>query len=187
MLDWLKTILGGSYTEEIDRQVSAQIGKDFVSRADFNTVNETKKTLETTVKDRDVQLEELKKVDAAGLHAKIRELQETNKNTRADFDRRLAELNLNAALDAAIAKEKGKNPKAIKALIDKEALKLKDDGTLEGLDMEALKTSDPYLFEIETNSVMGTGGAKGNTFLSDGAEPEKMSMSQYRAWRDKQK
>ena len=49
MLEWLKTILGDAYTEDIDKKVSDEIGKQFVSRADFNTLNETKKTLESTV------------------------------------------------------------------------------------------------------------------------------------------
>ncbi len=49
MLDWLKTILGDTYTEDIDKKVSDEIGKQFVSRTDFNTLNETKKTLENTV------------------------------------------------------------------------------------------------------------------------------------------
>ena len=51
MLDWLKAILGDSYTEDIDSKVSAEIGKGFVSRTDFNTLNETKKALEKTVSD----------------------------------------------------------------------------------------------------------------------------------------
>ena len=36
MLEWLKTILGDHYTEDIDKQISAEIGKGFVARADFN-------------------------------------------------------------------------------------------------------------------------------------------------------
>ena len=39
MLDWLKTILGEAYSEEIDKKVSEEIGKNFVARADFNTLN----------------------------------------------------------------------------------------------------------------------------------------------------
>lgn len=49
MLEWLKTILGDAYTADIDKSVSGEIGKLFVSRVDFNTLNETKKTLENTV------------------------------------------------------------------------------------------------------------------------------------------
>lgn len=42
MLEWLKTILGDMYTEDIDKKVSAEIGKNFVSKADFVSVKEAK-------------------------------------------------------------------------------------------------------------------------------------------------
>ena len=60
MLDWLKTILEDAYTDEIDKKVSEEIGKNFVARSDFNALNTEKKTLADTVKERDRQLETLK-------------------------------------------------------------------------------------------------------------------------------
>lgn len=60
MLDWLKTILGDAYTEDIDSKVSAEIGKNFVAKTDFNATNEAKKTAEAALKERDKQLETLK-------------------------------------------------------------------------------------------------------------------------------
>ena len=36
-LDWLKPILGDTYSDELDGKISAEIGKHFVSREDFNT------------------------------------------------------------------------------------------------------------------------------------------------------
>ncbi|HZJ78822.1 MAG TPA: hypothetical protein VFD52_08500 [Clostridia bacterium] len=47
MFEWLKSILKESYTEDIDKQVAAEIGKSFVPRSEFNTVNEEKKSLST--------------------------------------------------------------------------------------------------------------------------------------------
>jgi predicted transcriptional regulator len=83
---WLKEILGEHYSEDIDKKVSDEIGKGFVAKADFNAANEAKKQLEVQIKghakeieSRDKQLEELKKVDATGLQAKITELEEANK------------------------------------------------------------------------------------------------------------
>lgn len=60
MLEWLKAILGEAYSEETDKKVSEEIGKNFVARADFNTLSAEKKTLADTVKERDKQLEALK-------------------------------------------------------------------------------------------------------------------------------
>ena len=59
-MEWLKEILGESYTEEIEKAVSAKIGKDFVSRSDFNAKNEKVKALEGQIAQRDEQLENLK-------------------------------------------------------------------------------------------------------------------------------
>ena len=71
MLAWLKEILGDAYTDDIEKKVSDEIGKGFVSRADFNTVNESKKGLEEEIGKRDKQLETLKQLDAEGLQEKI--------------------------------------------------------------------------------------------------------------------
>lgn len=35
-LEWLKTILGEGYTDTVDAAISAEIGKNFVPKADFN-------------------------------------------------------------------------------------------------------------------------------------------------------
>ena len=70
----------------------------------------------------------------------------------------------NNAVDMAIMQAKGKNTKAIKALIDMEKVTLKDDGTLEGLDIEGLKKSDSYLFDVEKVKTEGTGFSGGSGF-----------------------
>lgn len=63
-LEWLKEILGDAYTEEMDAAASKKIGELFVSRSDFNSVNETVKTLKGQIADRDKDISDLKK--AAG-------------------------------------------------------------------------------------------------------------------------
>lgn len=60
------------------------------------------------------------------------------------------------AVDMAILNAKGKNTKAIKALLNLENVTLKD-GKLEGLDLEAIKKSDPYLFTVEETKPQGNG------------------------------
>jgi len=40
MLDWLKAILGEAYTEDAEKKISAEIGKNFVARNDFNAKND---------------------------------------------------------------------------------------------------------------------------------------------------
>jgi hypothetical protein len=195
MLEWLKKILGEAYTDEIDKEVSAEIGKAFVARSDFNALNEEKKSLINQLSERDTQLEELKKIDAKSLQAEITRLQGENKTAAEKYKADLEAVKLNAALDTAILSAKGKNAKAIKALLDVSKLKLKEDGSLEGLDLEALKTSDPYLFdEVQQSGNDGNNQQQSGLRLGSGAnhggsnnpEYDKMSDDEYYAAKAKE-
>lgn len=150
MLDWLKEILGEHYTDEIDKAVAKQISKDFVSRADFNAKNESYKALEGQLAGRDSQLEELKKVDAAGLNARISELQNENQTAKAEYEKRISDIQFNHALDSALTGAKAKNVKAVKALLDTDGLTL-NDGEILGLKerLEKVKEENSYLFESD--------------------------------------
>ena len=146
MLEWLKTILGDQYTEEIDKKVSDEIGKGFVSRSDFNAVNEAKKGLEKQIGDYNGQLEALKKADPTQLQKQISDLQAENKNTTDQRNETIAQLKLNSAIELALAKSGARNGKALRALIDMGKVKL-DGDTLLGMDdqIKAIKESDGYL------------------------------------------
>lgn len=147
MLDWLKTILGDHYTEDIDKQVSAEIGKGFVARADFNTLNEEKKRLATQVTERDTQLEELKKVDTKGLQAEITRLQGENAAQAEKHKKELDGLKLDSLLEARLLKEGAVNTKAVRALLDQDKISLDGDNLL-GLDdqLAALKGAEKWAF-----------------------------------------
>lgn len=149
-MEWLKEILGESYTEEIEKAVSAKIGKDFVSRSDFNAKNEKVKALEGQIAQRDEQLENLKKVDAEGLQAQIAKLQQENADKKAEYERNLEQVQFNHALDNALTKAKARDTKAVKALLTMEDLKLKN-GEIIGLNeqLETLKGEKDYLFHSE--------------------------------------
>lgn len=148
MLDWLKEILGENYSDEIDKKVSEQIGKGFVSRTDYNAKNESYKRLESELSQRDKQLEELKKVDADGLKEQIEKLQESNKNAKNEYEKQLESLKFSHTLQNALTKAKARNVKAVTALLNQDELKLDGDKIL-GLDsqLETIKTENSYLFE----------------------------------------
>ncbi|HZJ75676.1 MAG TPA: phage scaffolding protein [Clostridia bacterium] len=88
-LEWLKDVLGEAYNEDVDKKISEEIGKGFVARSDFNALNETKKQLDGQIKDRDKQLNDLKKIDAESLQAEITRLQEENVKAQSDYDEKL--------------------------------------------------------------------------------------------------
>ena len=140
-------------SEEQATAVLKEIGNTHVTLARFNEVNEAKKQLEGDLKDRDKQLAELSKnnKDNTDLQSQIQLLQEANKLATENYDKELARIKLDSALDMALTGAKGKNPKAIKALLDMDKIKLDEEG-LKGLEdqLASLKTNESYLFETES-------------------------------------
>ena len=161
--EWLKNIIGESYTEETDKKVADELGKLFIAKADFDSVNEAKKALEQQIKDRDKDIADLKKAagDNADLNKRYQELQDKYTADTEALNKAMADSRKNSAVDMAILQAKGKNAKAIKALLDMEKITLKEDGALEGLNLEELKKSDGYLFEDVKNGIEGTGFTQG--------------------------
>ena len=137
-------------TKVLEAHTTAINGK-YIPKERFDEVNTKKPQLETSVAERDRQLEDLKKStgDVETLKKQIETLQNENKTKEETYKTELSNLKKTNALDLALAGAKVKNNKAIKALLDSEKIKLKDDGTLEGLteQLEAIKKTDAYLFE----------------------------------------
>ena len=195
MLEWLKTILGEGYTEEIDAKISAEIGKNFVSKADFNQVNTAKKKAEDDVKARDQQLEELKKTtgDAAALKEQIATLQSQNADAKKTYEAELARVRLDGAVEAALTAAGAKNNTAVKALLAdflKDA-KLDASGAVQGLAAE-LKTmaeaeATSFLFNAADDNGqqfkgMQPGAAGGKTPPPQGKDPKDMNYDELCAY-----
>lgn len=122
--------------------------KEMVSKSELSVANDTIKNLKETVKKFDG-------VDIEKLKSEITRWEEK-------YNTDISNIKKNNAVDMAIIKANGKNTKAIKALIDMDKVSLKDDGTLEGFDIESLKKSDSYLFDVETVKTEGTGFSSGS-------------------------
>lgn len=198
ILETIKNLLGEELTTQVEtalkgkgkdgKDIDIVVGNDgsYVPAAKYNEEKSLRATAEQAVKDRDKQIEDLSKIDAAGLQAEITRLTNENATAKADYERNIAAIKLDSALDAAILATKGKNTVAIKALItNRDKLKLKEDGTIEGLDLEAVKTSAPYLFEQVKTTPQGGDPNAGGSNGTGGTDPEKMSYAEYKAWRAK--
>lgn len=155
MLTWLKEILGDHYTEDVDKKVSEQIGKDFVARVDFNNLNTAKKTadedLKKVTKERDDQLENLKKVNPEGLRAEIEKLQGENKTAKEQYETELKRIKIESLLESRLIKEQAVNAKAVRSLLDMTKISVDGDNLI-GIDdqLKALKASEPWAFKAQT-------------------------------------
>ena len=175
-MDKLKELLG----EELYNKVKEKLGDkkimiddgNFIPKARFDEVNEQKNEYKKMVDERDKQLESLKE-KAKGhddLTAKLTELEEQNKNTKTEYEAKMAELKKNTAIDLFLSNQKAKNVKAVKALLDMEKVSIDGDNLI-GIEeqLKSLKESDPYLFG-DAKPKVGDGSNPPPT--GDGNNPE---------------
>ncbi len=128
----------------------------YVDKEKFDSKVRELETANTSISDLTGKLKAFDGVDVAGLKNEV-------KTWETKYKTDLAAVKKDAAVDAAIIQAKGRNPKAIKALLDMNKISLKEDGTLEGLDLEGLRKSDGYLFDVEKTVSMSEPPASGGS------------------------
>ncbi|MFQ7001810.1 MAG: phage scaffolding protein [Clostridium sp.] len=140
--------------EDINKIVNASTEelKEYVLKTKFDEVNSAKKQLETDVKDRDKQIEEIKKNagDNEELKKQIETLQNENKTSKEKYEAELKDLQISNAIKLAIS-DKAQDSDLVVSLFDKTKLILSEDGKITGLDeqLKALKEGKPFLFKEE--------------------------------------
>ena len=160
--------------ESAEKEFKAFLDGSYVPKSRFNEVNEEKKTLQTTVADRDKQLEALKKTsgDAEGLKKQIESLQAENKKAKEESEAKLKDLQFNNAIKLAIV-EKAQDVDIVSGLFDKTKLILGEDGKVTGLEeqLKALEKEKPFLFKQQNqnpyNPNGGQGGGSKNPFAKE--------------------
>lgn len=179
-MEELKLLLG----DELYNQVTAKLGDkkvilddgNFIPKTRFDEVNNEKNDYKKQIGERDKQLEALK-TKATGnetLTAEIERLKGENEKTKTDYEAKIQQMNFNSKLDSTLSGLKAKNSKAVKALLNLDNVKLDGENFL-GLNeqIEALKKSDPYLFEVKDNAggggfnPPGAGGTKKNPWAKE--------------------
>lgn len=123
--------------------------------------------LSSQIKERDKQLGDLQKAagDNADLTKQIEELKAANAEATKAHAAEIEALKLGSAIDTAITAAGAKNSKAVKALLDMAKVKLKDDGTVDGLDdqIKALQKAEDSSFLFATNKITLKGAKVGET------------------------
>lgn len=151
----------GLSKEQIDQIMEAN-GKDIEkAKADSDSFKSEVESLTAQIKDRDKQLSDLQKAagDNADLAKQIEELKAQNAEATKAHAEEVTRLRLGNAIDNALSSAGAKNSKAVKALLDMEKIKLKDDGTADGLDaqIKALQSAEDskFLFNDTKLSLKG--------------------------------
>ena len=112
-------LLEWGLTEEQATKVMEGLNGSFVTKARFNEVNTELTAAKNTIKERDTQLETLKKAsgDTKALQDQITQLQADNKKKDDDHAAELKNLKISNAVELALTGAKAKNNTAVKALL----------------------------------------------------------------------
>lgn len=195
-MEWLKELLKNAGIENVDdleSNISKELPKYFKPAKEFNDINEKlklaegeKKTLEDDKKKIEDEYNNFKKgaISQDDYEAKKKEIET---NSKAEIEK----VRLESKIDLAINNAKAKNVKSVKANLDLEKIKLDGDKLL-GFDdqIEALKKSDAYLFEIDKKFDKGLEDNNPNRRKSEGGnyeddELDKLSDEEYFALQEK--
>lgn len=153
-LTWMKDIVGDAYTEEMDAAACQAIGKNFVSRADFNTKSQALQDAEA-------------KLTASQTSAQTAQALQTElDNLKAQYVKDTRELQLGREVDRALMEAKARNLELARKALDLSKVTVAQDGSVSGLSqqLDALKKSDGYLFAEEPppgGRPLRTGGPHG--------------------------
>lgn len=154
----LKELLG----EELYNQVAEKVGENKLAivsdgnwfpKEKFDEANTAKKKAEESLKERDKQLEELKKSsgDNEALKQQIEALQTENKTAREQYEAEKQELKLNTALKLDLGNSVHDVDMVI-SLLDKSIIELGDDGSIKKgykEQIETLRDGKSFLFVPE--------------------------------------
>lgn len=89
----------------------------------LDAANETIKANDTAMKDLQKKLDEFKGMDVSGLNQRISDLETEKENIQKEYDAKIADRDFDNLVKEGIASVKGRNAKAIMALLDVDTLK----------------------------------------------------------------
>ncbi|MEG2908126.1 MAG: phage scaffolding protein [Erysipelotrichaceae bacterium] len=166
-MEWIKSILekvvvtdGKIDVDALNKVIDKEAPKHVVPKEQYNTLSTTKTQLEDDIAKRDKQLVDLKNStgDVNELQSQIKKLQDDNESAKKEYDEKVKNLQYDAAIEKALTN--AIHPDLVSGKIQREKLKLNNDGTITGLDEQvtALKESYKDLFKPEK-----VGGTPNNT------------------------
>lgn len=153
-------------TKELIDAIMDENGKDIEaakkSFADYDT-------LKTQLADANKAIEDFKGLDIDGVKKAADDWKAKYEQAEKDHAAKLADMEFDGLLSTAVSTAKGKNAKAIRALLDVDALKSsKNQSDDIKAALEALKATDGYLFEDAQTPPPYAGGTGGTPFAPKG-------------------
>ena len=163
--------LGIEVPKEKESDLDKAVAENYKTVSDYDNQKEKLDAANKTINANDIamnelkkQLEEFKDVDVTALNKRISDLESEKANIQEDYDAKIADRDFNDLVKESIAAVKGKNVKAITALLDVDALKAsknqKEDIASALKDLTEKEDSKMLFGDPEPNPV-GTGNIIG--------------------------
>lgn len=115
--------LGIELTDDQKTKIVAAVNENYKTINDYEKQKTKIETLENSLAETKEALKKFDGVDAEKLKSEIADLTQKIEDTKNDYESKIAERDFSDKIDKAIAGAKGKNAKAIKALLDIDAIK----------------------------------------------------------------
>lgn len=169
----IKKLLGESATDELIDSIMKLHGESV--QANQTQITDLTKQLEAAngqITEANAQIEKFKGMKPDELQAAATEWKTKFEQAQADAKAQLETLKFDHALESALTGAKARNPKAVRALLQPDLLKLAEDGTVSGLkeQLEKIQADNDYLFESEEETPRIVKGGGNQPVITDAFE-----------------
>ena len=150
------------------------VGENYKTIAEFDRQKTKLDSVETQLTEAKESLKSFEGVDVSALNGKITELTNSLAAKESEYNQKIADMEFDAVLETAISASGAKNAKAVRALLDLDALKASKnrDGDIKAA-LESVKGENDYLFMSDEPIMNPTGRVDTNP-----VNPKKMSLTE---------
>lgn len=157
--------------EDLVERIMAMHGQDIEKhKSATETAKAEMDALKAQLTEASTTIEGFKKLDVDSIRAAADDWKTKAEQAQVEAQKQVAALKFDHALEGALSGAKARNPKAVRALLQQDALKLNEaDGSILGLkeQLEKIKSEADYLFEAEGNTPKIVAGGNNQTVLDD--------------------
>lgn len=135
--------------EDVVEKVIVLHGKDIEAhKAKVTNAESERDQFKTQLTEANQQIESFKGMDIETIKKTADDYKTKFEQAQLDAQKQLDAMKFDHALESALTGAKVKNPKTVQPLLSRDALKLKEDGTIEGLEdqLTKIKSENDYLF-----------------------------------------
>lgn len=150
--------------------IMAANGKDIEShKAKLTTAQAEFDGVKRQLTEAGVTIEGFKKLDVDGIKAAADEWKVKAETAQAEALKQVAALRFDHALESALSGAKAKDTLSVRAHLKTEGLKLKDDGSIDGLEdqLTKVKSEKSYLFENDVPTPKIVIGGNSKSIIND--------------------